>query len=94
MNDFPWDLTPAQRRQIHEAHADAKTRSAKAAAPVNTDTCRWDTGAVYTGPATCGRPAKATAVDRLRAAPDAKPFPVCGIHARTARSRGYTVEES
>ncbi len=36
MNDFPWgDLTPAQRRQIHEAHADAKTRRAKTAAPAN-----------------------------------------------------------
>jgi hypothetical protein len=36
MSDFPWgDLTPAQRRQIHEAHADAKTRASLAAAAAN-----------------------------------------------------------
>lgn len=50
--------------------------------------CRWPTGTVYTGPRTCGKPAKAQTrepgtVDKL--------IPVCGIHARTARHWGDDV---
>lgn len=46
-------------------------------------TCIWQTGTVYTGPRTCGRPAKFT-VESLW---EHMTGPVCGIHARSAERR-------
>lgn len=48
--------------------------------------CEWPTGTVYTGPRTCGKPAK------HRAEKTGEARLVCGIHARTARNWSYTVE--
>ncbi len=56
--------------------------------------CGWSTGTVYTGPQICGKPAKFTATTGTGAGfiSEIVNRRVCGVHARTARNRGYTVE--
>jgi hypothetical protein len=50
--------------------------------------CQWPTGTVYSGPQTCGRPAKAIATSTPYGTGTVR---VCGIHAATARRRHYPV---
>ncbi len=55
--------------------------------------CGWITGTVYTGPRICDKPVKHTVTDGggSRELPTVN-GKVCGIHARSARDRGFTVE--
>lgn len=55
--------------------------------------CGWQTGTVYTGPTICGKTAKHTATvdpDDIWAGATVNGL-VCGIHARAAANRSFTV---
>ena len=52
------------------------------------DRCGWDTGTAWTGPARCGKPAKAATNN-----PGTDNGKVCGIHARKAKTCGAPVTQ-
>ncbi len=53
--------------------------------------CGWITGTVYSSPQICDKATKYTVTGRGGFLPTVN-GKVCGVHARTARGRGYTVE--
>jgi hypothetical protein len=52
-------------------------------------TCLWPTGTAGSGPRTCDKAAKATALGTPY--PGGPDIPVCGIHANSARRHGFDV---
>jgi hypothetical protein len=50
--------------------------------------CGWRTGTAFSGPRTCGKPAKAES-----RSPSTTNGLVCGVHARSARTWGCEVED-